>query len=87
LARPENGGFGGQDDGRPGGEGESMSDLWTIVHSDTKKPVLPMDCNPESDDEGMLVYRSQKAAELAAEYQAEMYDIVCEARRLDEAQP
>jgi hypothetical protein len=64
-----------------------MGELWTIVHSDTKNPVLPMDCNPKSDDEGMLLYRSQKAAELAADYQTEMYDLVCEARRVDEVQP
>jgi hypothetical protein len=60
-----------------------MKELWTIVHRASGKPVVPYDTNPGSDDEGMLVYRSRKAAELAAEHQSDMYDLDCEARRLD----
>jgi hypothetical protein len=60
-----------------------LSDLWTVVMRATGMPVLPVDCNPESDDEGMLVYRSRRAADTAAEHQSDMYGLDCEARRLD----
>lgn len=60
-----------------------MSELFTVVNRSTGEPVTPFDCNPQSDDEGMLVYWSRRAAELAAEHQAEHYDLDCEARSLD----
>jgi hypothetical protein len=60
-----------------------MNELWTIVKRTSGDPVVPLDCNPSSDDQGMLVYRSRVAAESAAEYQSDMYDVDCEARRLD----
>lgn len=38
-------------------------------------PILPFDCNPDSDDQGMLVYRSKDAAQAAADYQTDWYDL------------
>ncbi|MEN6507139.1 MAG: hypothetical protein ABFD92_21595 [Planctomycetaceae bacterium] len=63
-----------------------IKDLWTVVLCKSNEPVVPIDDNPESDDQGMIVYRSQRAAELAAEYQAEMYGIDCRACRMDKAE-
>jgi hypothetical protein len=37
--------------------------------------VLPVDCNPDDPDEGMLVYRSFKACMAAANHHKAMYDI------------
>jgi len=37
--------------------------------------VLPFDCNPGSDDEGMLVYNTFEACIHAAEHHKRMYDI------------
>ena len=61
----------------------TLQDLWTVVMRDTGNPVVPYDCNPESDDEGMLVYLSRRAAEMSAVHQSDLYDLDCEARRLD----
>lgn len=61
----------------------ALHELWTVVMRDTGDPVIPYDCNPESPDEGMLVYLSQRAAELSAEHQSDLYGLDCEARRLD----
>ena len=61
----------------------NITDLWTVVVRSNGSPVLPIDSNPESTDEGMLVYLSRRAAELSAEHQSELYDLDCEARRLD----
>ena len=60
-----------------------MSELFTVVNRQTGIPIVPIDCNPESDDEGMLVYWSREAAELAAEHQSERYEMDCEARSLN----
>jgi hypothetical protein len=55
-----------------------MKDLYVLVwrsddpHIDDL-PVSPLDENPESDDPGMLVYSSLRAAQLAAEYQDQLY--------------
>jgi hypothetical protein len=62
-------------------------EFWTVVHSDTGEPVLPFDANPESDDEGMLVYLSKIAAEASARHQAETYDLTCQAKRLADLYP
>ncbi len=47
---------------------------YTIVN-EHGVPVLPLDENPDSEDEGMLVYRSQEAAQAAADYQMLCYDL------------
>lgn len=61
---------------------DELKELWTIVNQDGT-PVVPVDENPESADEGMLVYFSRRAAELAAEYQSETFDgMDCRAERL-----
>ncbi len=57
----------------------NLSSLFTILNRGTHEPVVPFDANPDSDDEGMLVYRCRAAAESAAEHQAECYDLDCEA--------
>ncbi len=49
----------------------NLSSLFTILNRGTHEPVVPFDANPDSDDEGMLVYRCRAAAESAAEHQAE----------------
>ncbi len=64
-----------------------LSDLWTVVMRDTGDPVLPLDSNDEFSDQGMLVYCSKRAAELSAEHQSDLYDLDCEARRLDKVLP
>ena len=61
----------------------TLKDLWTVIDHATRIPVVPFDCNPESEDEGFLVYRSKRAAELAAEHQSELYELDCQACRLD----
>lgn len=69
-----------------------MDQLWTLVWvngSGKREDIVPpMDCNPASCDEGMLVYRSFEAAGLAAEHQTTMYasdGYVASPIRLDEA--
>lgn len=47
--------------------------FWTVVWNTDGRPVPPLDSNPGSDDEGMLVYRTRKAAQLAAEHQSNSY--------------
>jgi hypothetical protein len=49
-------------------------EFWAVVHPDDHCPVTPFDGN-DHDDQGMLVYFSQEAAEAAAKYQNEHYDI------------
>ncbi|MDD4888664.1 MAG: hypothetical protein PHU85_01945 [Phycisphaerae bacterium] len=49
--------------------------------------MLPLDSNDEFSDQGMLVYCSKRAAELSAEHQSDLYDLDCEARRLDKVLP
>ena len=46
---------------------------YTLIWEKTQTPIVPYDENPESDDEGILVYSSQEAAECAARYQTEQY--------------
>lgn len=36
-------------------------------------PIVPYDCNPGSDDDGLLVYRSKAAAEHSATHQTDVY--------------
>lgn len=50
---------------------------WTIVHKGGWEPVVPADCNPGSQDEGMLVYRSREAAQKAADHQFDTYEVDC----------
>jgi len=59
--------------------------LWTIVLHGTRKPVLPNDCNPDSDDEGMLCYRSREAAEKAAKWRSQLYGLACHACEVERA--
>lgn len=49
---------------------------WTIVDKD-KAPVPPLDCNPDAEDEGMLVYRSQEATKIACARHYRVYGITC----------
>ena len=53
--------------------GSAMPAYWVLVWMPSGNPIVPYDSNPESDDEGMLVYRSKRAGELAAKHQMEMY--------------
>jgi hypothetical protein len=62
-----------------------INELFTIVLPGLEKiPVPPIDSNPGCSDEGMMVYRSRKAAVLAAEHQNYMYDLDCVAISLSE---
>jgi hypothetical protein len=61
----------------------TLKDFWTVIDHATRVPVVPSDCNPGSSDEGFIVYRSKRAAELAAEHQSELYELDCQACRLD----
>lgn len=54
---------------------EQLSQLYTLIWSDTKRPIPPYDSNPGSSDEGLLVYRSLKAAESAARHQQMLYSL------------
>lgn len=56
-------------------------DLWTLQNEDGQ-PVVPYDSNPGHHDEGMLVYRSEEAAESASQHQNEMYELNCKPCRL-----
>lgn len=47
--------------------------FWTVVWNTDGRPVSPLDRNPGSPDEGMLVYRTRKAAQLAAKHQTDSY--------------
>ena len=58
-------------------------EYWTIVHGD-RIPVKPFDCNTGSRDEGMLVYRSKRAAMSACSHQFKTWDIRCQPCRLGE---
>lgn len=51
----------------------TKKEWWTVVWMPSNRPIVPYDANPKSDDEGLLVYRTKKAAELAADHQFEMY--------------
>lgn len=62
-----------------------MREYWTIVHKGTKTPVVPFDTNPGSVDEGMLVYWSRVAADLACEHQFALYGVECKPCPLDKA--
>ncbi len=57
---------------------------WTLIWKGTTTPVIPFDCNPGSDDKGMLVYCTKKAARNACRHQEDLYDVLCEPVRLDE---
>jgi hypothetical protein len=55
-----------------------VDELWTLmwVHAETEVEgdiIPPYDSNPGCSDEGMLVYRSEKAATLSAEHQTDLY--------------
>lgn len=49
------------------------SQWWTVVWSPSMTPIVPYDCNPGSDDDGLLVYRSKAAAEHSATHQTDVY--------------
>jgi len=56
----------------------TIVNLWTLRWFNTENGsggsiVPPGDCNPGSDDEGMLVYRSLEAADKSAQHQTELY--------------
>ncbi len=57
---------------------------WTLIWEGTTTPVVPFDENPGSYDEGMLVYRTQKAAQCACRHQRDLYDVQCKPIRLNE---
>ena len=54
-----------------------MDELWTLrwfdVESETFGIIIPPSDSSMSDDPGMLVYRSQEAADASAEHQTELY--------------
>jgi hypothetical protein len=55
-----------------------IEELFTIILPGREKiPVVPFDCNPGHDDEGMMVYRSRKAAVFSAKHQNGLYDLDC----------
>lgn len=54
-------------------------DPHTLVLTGTMDPVLPCDCNPGTGDEGMLVYRTKRAATAAAKHQMETFQVRCRA--------
>jgi hypothetical protein len=64
-----------------------VGDYWTIVHDKTRHPVIPFDCNPGSADEGMLVYRSRRAASAACGHQRQLYGVKCHAVKLGQEAP
>jgi hypothetical protein len=47
---------------------------YTIVN-ELGVPILPLDENPDSEDEGMLVYSTLAAAQAAADYQMLCYNL------------
>ena len=61
-----------------------MKEYWTIVFTEHPEnelpgyPVKPWDDN-DHDDEGMLAYYSREAAEAAARFQLDNWEIHCEA--------
>lgn len=63
---------------------KNKHELWTIVHREDRQPVVPFDCNPGCDDEGMLVYWNYKAARSAATHQNLLYGIKSVPARLSE---
>lgn len=50
-----------------------MDKLYVLVWDDFGTEVVPFDCNPSHKDQGMLVYRSKEAADMAAEHQTDLY--------------
>lgn len=55
-----------------------------VLVTDEGKPVPPMDCNPGTGDEGMMVYRTKEGADKSAIRQREMFDVDCHAIPLSE---
>ncbi len=47
----------------------NITDLWTLIYGEDGEPVLPDDDNPDQNDQGLIVYRSEVAAKSAANYQ------------------
>lgn len=68
-----------------------MDELWTLRWFDVETgaaglPVPPSDSSM-CDDQGLLVYRSQRAAELSAEHKTDLYgdaETVAKAVKLSE---
>lgn len=52
-------------------------ELWTLVHCNKGTPVLPLEGNPGCQDEGLLVYQSRFAVEMAACNQHKFYRVLC----------
>lgn len=48
---------------------------WVVVHREDHTPVVPLDCNEDHDDEGMLVYNTFVAADRSANHQMALYDV------------
>jgi hypothetical protein len=46
-----------------------------VVTGKCRRPIHPVDENPGNEDQGMMVYFSREAAEKAAEYQNDMYEL------------
>jgi hypothetical protein len=62
-----------------------VPNLWTVVDRKTREPVPPVDYNPDSNDQGIMVFRSRSAARMSASYQNGLYDVDYAACRLDRA--
>lgn len=54
-------------------------ECWTLIDDETGIPVLPLDDNPGSADEGMLLYLTEKGAQSAAQHQRDSWFIACTA--------
>lgn len=66
------------------GVSKSRWEPWVVVHKGTLEPIVPVDSNPghRGGDEGMLVYRTEAAAKMAAKHQHELYEVKAGVARL-----
>ena len=53
--------------------GSAMPAYWVLVWMPSGIPIVPYDLNPGSDDDGMLVYGSREAGDLAAKHQMKLW--------------
>lgn len=51
----------------------AAKEYWVLIWLPSCEAIPPYDSNPGSSDEGLLVYRSKKAATSAAKHQQDMY--------------
>jgi hypothetical protein len=61
-----------------------LDGFWTLISRESREPIPPLDCNPGSKDEGMLVYRSERAAMSACRHQKRLYGVICAPKRLSD---